>query len=86
MGDGGSGDDPFNTAQRPDTLLGKLLRINVAVGDQDPEGYVVPGDNPFVDGVPIAALPEIWAFGRSQPVEVHLRRSRARRNGRHADR
>src|SRR5678815_213172 len=67
MGDGGSGDDPFNTAQRPDTLLGKLLRINVAVGDQDPEGYVVPGDNPFVHGVPIPALPEIWAFGVRNP-------------------
>jgi len=67
LGDGGSGDDPFNTAQRPDTLLGKLLRINVAVGDQDAEGYVVPGDNPFVDGVPIPALPEIWAFGLRNP-------------------
>ena len=67
IGDGGSGDDPLNTAQRPDTLLGKLLRINVLVGDQDPEGYVVPGDNPFVDGVPIPALPEIWAFGLRNP-------------------
>ena len=67
LGDGGSGDDPFNNAQRPDTLLGKLLRINVLVGDQDPEGYVVPGDNPFVDGVPIPALPEIWAFGLRNP-------------------
>ena len=67
MGDGGSADDPFNTAQRPDTLLGKLLRINVAVGDQHLEGYVVPGDNPFVDGVPIPALPEIWAFGLRNP-------------------
>ena len=67
LGDGGSGDDPFNTAQRPDTLLGKLLRINVLVDDQDPEGYVVPGDNPFVDGVPIPALPEIWAFGLRNP-------------------
>ena len=67
LGDGGSGDDPFNTAQRPDTLLGKLLRINVLVDDEDPEGYVVPGDNPFVDGVPIPALPEIWAFGLRNP-------------------
>ena len=29
--------------------------------------YVVPGDNPFVDGVPIPALPEIWAFGLRNP-------------------
>ena len=67
LGDGGAGDDPLNTAQRPDTLLGKLLRINVLVGDEDPEGYDVPGDNPFVDGVPIPALPEIWAFGLRNP-------------------
>ena len=33
----------------------------------DPEGYVVPADNPFVDGVPIPALPEIWAFGLRNP-------------------
>ena len=37
------------------------------VGDEDPEGYDVPGDNPFVDGVPIPALPEIWAFGLRNP-------------------
>jgi glucose/arabinose dehydrogenase len=67
VGDGGSSDDPFNTAQRPDTLLGKLLRINVLVDDGDPEGYVVPSDNPFVSGAPIAALPEIWAFGLRNP-------------------
>jgi glucose/arabinose dehydrogenase len=67
MGDGGSGGDPLNNAQRPDTLLGKILRINVLVSDQDPEGYAVPSDNPFVDDVPIQALPEIWAFGVRNP-------------------
>ena len=67
LGDGGAGGDPLNTAQRPDTLLGKLLRINVLVADDHPDGYVVPGDNPFVDGVPIPALPEIWAFGLRNP-------------------
>ena len=67
LGDGGAGDDPLNTAQRPDTLLGKLLRINVLVGDEDLEGYDVPSNNPFVDGVPIPALPEIWAFGLRNP-------------------
>jgi glucose/arabinose dehydrogenase len=67
LGDGGSGDDPFNNAQNPNTLLGKLLRIDVSVADQDPNGYVVPADNPFVDSIPIAALPEIWAFGLRNP-------------------
>src|SRR3954452_8043589 len=69
LGDGGSGDDPLNNAQRPDTLLGKLLRINVSVDDNDPEGYDVPADNPFVGGVPIPALPEIWAFGVRNPLK-----------------
>ena len=67
LGDGGSGDDPFNNAQNPNTLLGKLLRIDVSVADEHPNGYVVPADNPFVDGVPMAALPEIWAFGVRNP-------------------
>jgi glucose/arabinose dehydrogenase len=67
LGDGGSADDPFNNAQNPNTLLGKLLRIDVNVVDDDPNGYVVPADNPFIDGVPIAALPEIWAFGLRNP-------------------
>ena len=30
-------------------------------------GYQVPSDNPFVGGVPVAARPEIWAFGLRNP-------------------
>ena len=67
MGDGGSGGDPQHHAQSPDTLLGKMLRIDVNVPDTDPRGYRVPEDNPFVDREPIAALPEIWAFGLRNP-------------------
>ena len=67
MGDGGSGNDPLNSAQDPSTLLGKMLRIDVAVPDSDAKGFRVPPDNPFLDGVPIAALPEIWAFGLRNP-------------------
>jgi glucose/arabinose dehydrogenase len=67
LGDGGSGNDPFNAAQDPTTLLGKMLRIDVAVPDGDPNGYRVPADNPFLDGAPIAALGEIWAFGLRNP-------------------
>ena len=48
LGDGGSGDDPQNNAQTPSTLLGKMLRIDVAVAGNHPNGYVVPADNPFV--------------------------------------
>ena len=67
MGDGGSGGDPMNHAQNPGSLLGKMLRIDVDVADDDTRGYRVPEDNPFVDGQPIAALPEIWAFGLRNP-------------------
>lgn len=67
LGDGGSGGDPFNNAQNPNTLLGKMLRIDVNVPDSDPRGYRVPADNPFVDRQPIAALTEIWDFGLRNP-------------------
>src|SRR3954471_22663110 len=68
MGDSGSGDDPFNRAQSADTLLGKMVRIDVSVADADSNGYRVPPDNPFAGATPpIAALPEIWDFGMRNP-------------------
>ena len=67
MGDGGSGGDPMHLAQDPNSLLGKMLRIDVNVPDGDPRGYRIPDDNPFLDREPIAALPEIWAFGLRNP-------------------
>ena len=67
LGDGGSGNDPQNNAQNPNTLLGKMLRIDVSVGDADPTGYRIPPDNPFLDGNPISALGEIWSFGLRNP-------------------
>jgi glucose/arabinose dehydrogenase len=65
MGDGGSGNDPMHLAQNPQSLLGKMLRINVAVPDSDAEGYDVPAGNPFV-GRP-GVLTEIWSFGLRNP-------------------
>jgi len=67
LGDGGSGGDPGHRAQNPDTLLGKMLRIDVSVPDQHPRGYRVPADNPFLDDDPVDALEEIWAFGYRNP-------------------
>jgi glucose/arabinose dehydrogenase len=61
MGDGGDGGDPQNHAQRPETLLGSILRIDVDAGSP----YAVPADNPFVDD-PVAA-PETWAYGLRNP-------------------
>jgi glucose/arabinose dehydrogenase len=65
FGDGGETDDPWNNAQNPMTLLGKMARIDVGVADDDPEGYDVPPSNPFVDREGV--LPEIWAFGLRNP-------------------
>jgi glucose/arabinose dehydrogenase len=60
MGDGGSGGDPQNRAQHPDSLLGKLLRIDVDHGDP----YAIPANNPFATG---GGAPEIWALGLRNP-------------------
>ncbi len=60
LGDGGSANDPLGAGQRLDTLLGKILRVDVSSG----EGYTVPADNPFVGQ---RALPEIWAYGLRNP-------------------
>jgi glucose/arabinose dehydrogenase len=67
LGDGGSANDPNNNAQGPTTLLGKMLRIDVAVPDSDATGYRVPADNPFLDQQPITAMEEIWDFGLRNP-------------------
>lgn len=67
LGDGGSANDPQHRAQTPSTLLGKFLRIDTNVPDSDPNGYAIPPDNPFLDGLPIAALPEIWSIGVRNP-------------------
>ena len=66
LGDGGSGNDPEHRAQNLSTLLGKMLRINVNVGDEHPSGYVVPPDNPFVTRGG-AVRPEIWSIGLRNP-------------------
>ncbi|MGW5054058.1 PQQ-dependent sugar dehydrogenase [Actinokineospora sp. NPDC004072] len=60
IGDGGSAGDPFDAGQRLDTLLGKILRLDVSC-----PLYCVPADNPFV-GV-AGARPEIWAYGLRNP-------------------
>lgn len=62
-GDGGSGNDPLGNAQNMSSLLGKMLRIDVSVPDNDPNGFVVPGTNPFIAG----GTPEIWDVGLRNP-------------------
>jgi hypothetical protein len=67
MGDGGGGIANQHRAQDPNTLLGKMLRLDVSVPDANTRGYQIPFDNPFVDNHPVPALDEIWAFGLRNP-------------------
>ncbi len=58
LGDGGAAGDPFGNGQSLDTLLGKILRIDV----DSAQPYAVPADNPFGD--------EIWAYGLRNPWRI----------------
>ncbi len=60
LGDGGSAGDPGNRAQNRNTMLGKLLRIDVD-NVQSPLNYAIPPTNPFV-GQP-NVREEIFAWG-----------------------
>ena len=66
-GDGGSAGDPQGNGQSLDTLLGKILRIDVNSGG-DP--YGIPPDNPWAGGqIPEVehGRPEIWDWGLRNP-------------------
>ncbi|MEV2251193.1 PQQ-dependent sugar dehydrogenase [Streptomyces sp. NPDC050147] len=64
IGDGGGSADPLRAGQRLDTLLGKIMRIDVRRACA-PLAYCVPDDNPFV-GTP-GARAEIWQYGLRNP-------------------
>ena len=65
LGDGGPQTDTECHAQRPDTLQGKLLRIDVDQNVATPPHYGIPAGNPFGGaGEPPA---EVWALGLRQP-------------------
>jgi glucose/arabinose dehydrogenase len=60
FGDGGGSGDPSNWAQNDQSLLGKMLRLDVS----GPDAYSIPPDNPFTGTAP---LDEIWAKGLRNP-------------------
>lgn len=69
QGDGGSGGDPDGYAQNLNTLLGKILRLDVSNPDTT---YVIPPSNPFVNQP--NTRPEIWAYGVRNPWRVSFDR------------
>jgi glucose/arabinose dehydrogenase len=60
MGDGGSGGDPEDRAQNVDSLLGKILRLDVSGS-----GYTIPPGNPFAGPTP--GRDEIYSMGLRNP-------------------
>lgn len=62
--DAGDHDDPIQMAQKGDSFLGKILRINV---DETGE-YTVPSTNPFTGDPDI--LDEIYAMGLHNPGKL----------------
>jgi glucose/arabinose dehydrogenase len=72
-GDGGSAGDPQGNGRRLDTLLAKILRIDVD-GEGGPGGpYGIPPDNPYVSVE--GARPEIWLTGLRNPWRIRFDRA-----------
>jgi glucose/arabinose dehydrogenase len=67
-GDGGSAGDPPNNAQNPESLLGKLLRIDPR-NPKGPASYRIPAANPFVGG---PGRDEVFSFGLRNPYRFTL--------------
>lgn len=66
-GDGGSANDPQGNGQSLDTLLGKILRLDVDSGSP----YTIPEGNPFAAG---DGRGEIWALGLRNPWRISFDR------------
>ncbi len=62
LGDGGSAGDPQKNGQNINSLLGKILRLDVTDGDP----YALPADNPFGN--------EVWAYGLRNPWRISFDR------------
>jgi glucose/arabinose dehydrogenase len=72
LGDGGGQNDQFGNAQNLNSLLGKILRIDVDGTAAAGRGYAIPADNPFANG---GGAPEIWAIGMRNPWRISFDRA-----------
>ena len=68
-GDGGGGGDPQGSGQNGNTLLGKILRLNI----NTTAPYSIPPNNPFISNPSI--LDEIWDYGLRNPWRISFDRS-----------
>jgi glucose/arabinose dehydrogenase len=71
----GVGDSPNGsgekTAQNPETLSGKILRIDPG-GANIAESYVIPPGNPYAKG---GGAPQIWSIGVQNPLRFSFDRA-----------
>jgi glucose/arabinose dehydrogenase len=72
-GDGGGGGDPLGSGRDTDSLLAKILRIDIDVDPASALPYRVPSDNPFADVA--GARPEIWLTGLRNPWRIRFDRA-----------
>ncbi len=72
-GDGGGGGDPLDSGRQLDTLLAKILRVDVDVEAGADPPYGIPDDNPFLDVA--GARPEIWLTGLRNPWRMRFDRA-----------
>jgi len=71
-GDGGGGNDPPNNAQNINSLLGKVLRIDINVPTGQSAPYLIPPTNPFAGS--LAGADEIYAIGLRNPFRFSFDR------------
>jgi glucose/arabinose dehydrogenase len=71
LGDGGSANDPDDHGQKTDTILGKILRIDINTKSENTP-YGIPKDNPFVGKKEYR--PEIFALGVRNPWRMSFDR------------
>lgn len=74
VGDGGGGGDPNNNAQNPNSLLGKILRLDVE--SPGVTTYAIPSTNPFLTNTDPSNRyrDEIWALGLRNPWRISFDR------------